>query len=138
MVTALVNYSKRIAAGLQVCGWPTHDRSVEKPFLKSLYQSLYVQRSGKARPAPTMILRNQSRPAGINLGSPPQPRLTARESVRLSAIEGSNRLESVARCHAQKTLATKGKTLDLKAQNSKPPVGLEPTTCGLQNRCSTN
>ncbi len=68
----------------------------------------------------------------------PKPRHFERESVRLSAIEGSNRLESVARCHAQKTLATKGKTLDLKAQNSKPPVGLEPTTCGLQNRCSTN
>ena len=68
----------------------------------------------------------------------PKPRHFECESRQSAATHGSNRLESVARCHSQKTLAIKGKTLELKAQNSKPPVGLEPTTCGLQNRCSTN
>ena len=60
------------------------------------------------------------------------------ESERFQSIgEDSGGLKRRDAREAQ-TLARQGKTAFSGAKTPKPPVGFEPTTCGLQNRCSTN
>ena len=40
--------------------------------------------------------------------------------------------------NGHETPENKGRNADSGLKKGKPPVGLEPTTCGLQNRCSAN